>query len=55
MMELLKDLAEKNGIILTDNQLELFDKYLSMLLKWNKVYNLTSVRKKDEIVIKGIL
>ncbi|MBX0310515.1 MAG: 16S rRNA (guanine(527)-N(7))-methyltransferase RsmG [Sulfurihydrogenibium sp.] len=55
MMELLKDLAEKNGIILTDNQLELFDKYLSMLLKWNKVYNLTSVRKKDEIVIKHFL
>ncbi|NPA51767.1 MAG: 16S rRNA (guanine(527)-N(7))-methyltransferase RsmG [Aquificae bacterium] len=49
---MLKDLCEKNGIPLSENQLEKFDIYLQVLLKWNRVYNLTSIRKKEEIVIK---
>ncbi len=55
MMELLKDLAEKNDIHLSDYQIQLFDKYLNFLLKWNKVYNLTSIRKKEDIIIKHFL
>ncbi len=51
-IEKLKNLCEKNGIYLSDEQLEKFDIYLKTLLKWNRVYNLTSVRKKEEIVIK---
>jgi len=51
-LQILKDLCEKNGIPLSENQLEKFDIYLQVLLKWNRVYNLTSIRKKEEIVIK---
>lgn len=51
-IEKLKNLCEKNGIYLSDEQLEKFDIYLRTLLKWNRVYNLTSVRKKEEIVLK---
>jgi len=51
-IEKLKSLCEKNGIPISDEQLEKFDIYLKTLLKWNRVYNLTSVRKKEEIVIK---
>jgi len=55
MIEKLKILAEKNGIYLTEEHLEKFQKYLDMLLKWNKVYNLTSIRKKEEIITKHFL
>ncbi len=48
-------LTAQNGIILTKDQLQKFQIYLSMLLKWNKVYNLTSIRKKDEIITKHFL
>ncbi|WP_297887340.1 16S rRNA (guanine(527)-N(7))-methyltransferase RsmG [Sulfurihydrogenibium sp.] len=55
MIDLLYDLAKQNGIELSQNQLEKFQTYLNMLLKWNKVYNLTSIRKKEEIVTKHFL
>lgn len=55
MMKLLKDLAEKNDIHLSDYQLQLFEKYLNFLLKWNKVYNLTSIRKKEDVIVKHFL
>ncbi|WP_456383121.1 16S rRNA (guanine(527)-N(7))-methyltransferase RsmG [Persephonella sp.] len=55
MIEKLKELALQNGITLTDHQLALFEKYLEILSKWNRVYNLTSVRKKDEIITKHFL
>lgn len=29
--------------------------YVQMLIKWNRVYNLTSVRKPDDIIIRHIL
>ena len=51
-LETLKKLCERNGISLKDEHLEKFDIYLKVLLKWNRVYNLTSVRKKEDIVIK---
>jgi len=52
MIEKLKDLCEKNGIFLSDDQLKKFEIYLNMLSKWNRVYNLTSVRRKEEIITK---
>jgi len=48
----LKELCEKNGIVLSDHQLQLFEKYLQMYMKWNKVHNLSSIRKKEEVVVK---
>ncbi len=55
MIEKLKNLAEKNGIYLTEEQLKKFEIYLNTLSKWNKAYNLTSIRKKDEIITKHFL
>ncbi len=55
MIEKLKTLAEKNGINLTEKQLSQFEIYLNQLLKWNKVYNLTSIRKKEDIIVKHFL
>ena len=55
MIEKLKELAGKNGIYLDSQQLSLFEKYLNLLSKWNRVYNLTSIRKKEEIITKHFL
>ncbi len=54
-IQLLKKLAEENNLNLSDNQLKQFEIYLNTLIKWNRVYNLTSVRKKDEIIKKHFL
>ena len=48
----LKELCELNGINLNEKQLEQFDKYLTLYSKWNKVHNLSSIRKKDEVIVK---
>ncbi|MBK3331849.1 16S rRNA (guanine(527)-N(7))-methyltransferase RsmG [Persephonella atlantica] len=55
MIHRLKELAQKNGITLSEDQLEKFQTYLDMLSKWNRVYNLTSIRKKEEIITKHFL
>ncbi|WP_457642029.1 16S rRNA (guanine(527)-N(7))-methyltransferase RsmG [Persephonella sp.] len=55
MIDLLKKLAEENRIPLSQDQLNKFDIYLNMLTKWNRIYNLTSIRKKEEIIIKHFL
>ncbi|SNZ03702.1 16S rRNA m(7)G-527 methyltransferase [Persephonella hydrogeniphila] len=55
MIEKLKELAEKNNIHLNEDQLKKFEIYLNTLSKWNKVYNLTSIRKKEEIITKHFL
>jgi 16S rRNA (guanine527-N7)-methyltransferase len=54
-IQLLKELSAENGIFLSEKQLKQFDIYLKTLLKWNRVYNLTSIRKKEEIVKKHFL
>ena len=51
-INILKRLCQENYIKISDKQLEVFDKYLSFYLKWNNVYNLSSIRKKEEIVKK---
>ncbi|RUM46377.1 MAG: 16S rRNA (guanine(527)-N(7))-methyltransferase RsmG [Hydrogenothermus sp.] len=51
-LEKLQKLCELNNISLTFEKLKLFDIYLKMYLKWNKVHNLSSIRKKEEVVIK---
>lgn len=51
-IEILIKLCNQNGINFSEKQIELFDKYLSMYMKWNKVYNLSSIRKKEDVVKK---
>lgn len=52
MIEMLLNLCQQNGINLSQRQSELFEKYLELLLKWNRVYNLTSIRKKEDVITK---
>jgi 16S rRNA (guanine527-N7)-methyltransferase len=51
---LLKGLKELS-LSHTEKQIGLFLKYLAELKKWNKAYNLTSLKSDEEIVIKHFL
>ena len=46
--KMIKDF-EEYGITLTDEQLQKFDTYYSMLVEWNKVMNLTGITEFDEV------
>lgn len=43
------------GISLTDHQKNQLIAYVEMLHKWNKAYNLTSVRDPNEMLVRHIL
>jgi len=47
--------AEKLGIILSDQQADVFLVYLVELEKWNRKINLTAIRNEQDIVIKHFL
>ncbi len=49
---LLKEKAEKYGVILDEKALERFDIYARLLVEWNEKINLTAITEPDEIVIK---
>lgn len=46
---------EAIGLDCSDAQLNAFITYLSELKKWNRAYNLTSIRKDKDIIIKHFL
>lgn len=52
MIETLLKLCRDNSIEIDQQKIRLFEIYLELLLKWNRVYNLTSIRKKEEIITK---
>jgi 16S rRNA (guanine527-N7)-methyltransferase len=47
--------CNKLELAVTDEQYSKLYEYVCLLLKWNKVYNLTSITKHDEIIVKHIL
>ncbi len=47
--------AQALGVALSDTQLDLLLGYQALLLKWNKVYNLTALRSPEEIVTHHLL
>lgn len=47
--------AERLGLVLTDAQNDLLTSYLSLITKWNKVYNLTAVRDPADMLTHHIL
>jgi len=51
----LSRLLDEAGITLTDHQKSQLVAYVEMLHKWNKAYNLTSVRNPDEMLVRHIL
>lgn len=52
---LLKEKAEKYGIILDEKALERFDLYAKLLVEWNEKINLTAITEPEEIAIKHFL
>lgn len=55
MRQKLDRLLEQAQINLTDQQKEQLVGFVCLLNKWNKAYNLTSVRNPDEMLVKHIL
>nr|WP_318383692.1 16S rRNA (guanine(527)-N(7))-methyltransferase RsmG [uncultured Enterobacter sp.] len=55
MLNKLSRLLNDAGIPLTDHQKQQLVAYVEMLHKWNKAYNLTSVRDPNEMLIRHIL
>lgn len=55
MLNKLSRLLADAGISLTDHQKTLLVAYVDMLHKWNKTYNLTSVRDPNEMLVRHIL
>ncbi|ENF1817978.1 16S rRNA (guanine(527)-N(7))-methyltransferase RsmG [Salmonella enterica subsp. enterica serovar Infantis] len=55
MLNKLSRLLADAGISLTDHQKTLLVAYVDMLNKWNKAYNLTSVRDPNEMLVRHIL
>ncbi|WP_371375472.1 16S rRNA (guanine(527)-N(7))-methyltransferase RsmG [Thalassotalea aquiviva] len=51
----LQALIAKSGLELTKVQVEKLVAYVQLLDKWNKAYNLTSVRDPEEMLVKHIL
>lgn len=50
-----KTLLDKTDIILTDQQIQQLIAYIELLNKWNKAYNLTSIRSPEQMIIRHIL
>jgi 16S rRNA (guanine527-N7)-methyltransferase len=53
--ELLRIGLLESGITPSDEQINAFMRYLSELKKWNKAYNLTGLKKDEDIIIKHFL
>lgn len=55
MNNILKEGAEKLGISLSENQLDKFAAYSSLLKEWNKKMNLTAITDDEGIAVKHFL
>ena len=51
MDTLIKCLSELN-IEISENQIELFDRYYELLIYWNNKFNLTSITNKEDVLVK---
>lgn len=51
----LKTLIKEAQLQLTDQQVKLLIDYVELLNKWNKAYNLTSIRDPQDMIIKHIM
>ncbi|WP_435928428.1 16S rRNA (guanine(527)-N(7))-methyltransferase RsmG [Dryocola sp. BD613] len=55
MLNKLSRLLDNAGITLPENQKQQLVGYVELLHKWNKAYNLTSVRDPEEMLVRHIL
>lgn len=51
----LTNLINKTDLIVSPEQVDLLVAYVGLLDKWNKAYNLTSVRQPEQMVVKHIM
>ena len=51
-MKILFEEANKNGILLSENQLEKFKIYMDFLIEYNSHTNLTAIKNPEDIMIK---
>lgn len=49
------NLIKQTDLSITDQQIDQLVSYVEMLNKWNKAYNLTSVRDPNEMLVKHIM
>jgi len=47
--------AKKEKIFLKNEEVEMFEKYLFLIEEWNKKINITSIKNKEEVVIKHFI
>lgn len=52
---LLKNTAASMGILLTDLQLDQFERYYELLIEWNEKINLTAITEWEDVCIKHFL
>jgi len=55
LTEKLQNLLAKTSLQVSEQQVQLLIQYVELLNKWNKAYNLTSVRDPQEMLIKHIM
>ena len=48
----MKNLFESFNLSLNDKQLESFEKYYSILIEYNKMFNLTAITERQEVYVK---
>jgi len=51
----LKEETKKEGIFLKNEQIEMFEKYLFLIEEWNKKINITSIKNREEVLIKHFI
>lgn len=52
---IMKEYFERAGIILSEEQIQKFEQYYTLLVEWNKKINLTSIIEWNEVVQKHFL
>ena len=55
MRNTLDNLLNAAGMVISDKQKNLLIQYVDMLNKWNKAYNLTSVRDPQQMLVRHIM
>ncbi|WP_286234170.1 16S rRNA (guanine(527)-N(7))-methyltransferase RsmG [Thalassotalea sediminis] len=53
--EKLEDLVNQSNLSVSEHQLSQLISYVELLNKWNKAYNLTSVRNPEDMLVKHIM
>lgn len=51
----MKTLLEKYNLTLTENQIEKFNKYYDILIKYNQMFNITAITEREEVYEKHFI